>query len=96
MGKFEDAIAGLTDLEDLTSRDFDDVNPEDVLQATDADGDTLTVAYFVRSYADGTAPVAGVYIRTTKPGVVVSIEAIEAINEFLQGRVAQAKEAGLA
>ena len=97
MAAFDDITADLDDLEDLTSAVFDDVHPDDVIQATDADGDTLTAAYFVRSYADpDDGTVAGFHLQTTPSGCIISIAAAEALAEFLAARVAQAQEAGIA
>jgi hypothetical protein len=97
MGAFEDAISGLDDLDDLTSATFDDVHPDDVIQSVDGDGDELTLAYFVRSTADiDEGAVAGFYLKTSTPGTVLSIEAAEALIEWLQQRVDRAQEAGLA
>ncbi|WP_405061935.1 hypothetical protein OG474_09840 [Kribbella sp. NBC_01505] len=97
MGAFDDAVAGLDDLAEMTSAVFDDVNPDDVIQAKDGDGDTITFAYFVRSLADvDEGAVAGFHLQTTAPGCVLSIEAAEYLVEYFQERILRAREAGLA
>lgn len=96
MGSFEDITSNLPDLSAVSSTVFDDVTPDDIIQAADADGDTLTVAYFVRNLGEEDGAVAGFYIQTSPNGCAISIEAGEALWEFLEDRINRAEQAGLA